>query len=149
MDICIHYKMITTIILVTICPHKNYYNVIGQFLMVYSISPMTYYITRGFYLLFPSLHIFHSPPSFMVITYLFSVTIESIFILTCLFCFLAYTYKIMCICLSLTDLFHIAWYPLHIPMLSKMARFHFCGWVILCCLSVLRLICCIDICVVL
>ena len=76
------------------------------FLMVYSISLMTYYITRGVYLLLPSLHIFHPPPSFLGTTCLFPVTIESIFILTCLFCFLAYTYKIICICLSLTDLFH-------------------------------------------
>ena len=57
-----HYEMMTTISLVTICPHRKYYNAIDHIPYAVYYIPVAYLIYNWRFVPLSPLHLFRPPP---------------------------------------------------------------------------------------
>ena len=78
LDICIHYKMITTECLVTICPHTKLLQYYWLFSLCYLLHPCGLFYNWRFLPVNP-VYLFHTPPTSSppATTHLFSVSMSS------------------------------------------------------------------------
>lgn len=129
--------------LVTTCPHTKLLQYCWLYLLhyIWPLHDSIYFITASLYLLIPSLFYLLPNPSLLWNQQFVSWIYESgfdfaLFGFVSLFCFLGsmlkWNHRAF---VFLSDLFHLALFPLDTSMLSQMGRFHsfFYRWVIFYC----------------
>ena len=107
--------------------------------MLYSVSfHVAYFIPDNLYLLIPSP--LPSKPQATTMCFLYLVSVSVLLHSQDCYIYFRFHIKVMWFTLSFSDLFHHAQYPLSPSMLLQMAKFHFFGCILFCCIYVQHLL---------